>query len=84
MNFVVRNCSERMLKILKKVCDQKKISLATDNLPQYYIDSLKQLSLPRSSAKDDSDQISEQPLTFQRHTTFTAKTSKLIEDEFRT
>lgn len=27
MNFVVRNCSERMLKILKKVCDEKKVNL---------------------------------------------------------
>ena len=41
MNFVVRNCSERMLKILKVVCDDQKIRLTSDQFPNFYIDSLK-------------------------------------------
>jgi ribosomal protein L7Ae-like RNA K-turn-binding protein len=28
MNFVVRNCSERMLKILKTLCEDNKIPMA--------------------------------------------------------
>lgn len=54
LNFVVRNCSERMLKILKKVCDSHKVTLTTDHFPQYYLDSLKQLSVTKNS-RDESD-----------------------------
>ena len=54
MNFVVRNCSERMLKILKKVCEKHKFVLHSDSFPKYYIDSLKQLSTRDVPANTDA------------------------------
>jgi hypothetical protein len=60
MNFVVRNCSERMLKILKTVCEEQKIILTQDQFPNYYINSLKQLSLGKVLSKETDDCL-EQP-----------------------
>ena len=55
LNFVVRNCSERILKILQQKCEELKIELkASQGLSQ--IQSLRHLTMKKvtSSTQDDS------------------------------
>lgn len=48
MNFVVRNCSERILKLVKSLCDQEKVApivAKETDTTNFSFSSLKQLGL---------------------------------------
>ena len=40
MNFVVRNCFERMMKIIKNLSEEYHIQITNSAFPQYHIESL--------------------------------------------
>jgi len=96
MNFVVRNCTERMMKILKTLCEEYKIVISNSAFPQFYIESLNAFKKPSLHAKDEleltknsSKNSIEGPAGFEmpesvplsRHMTVAPKAHNTISDE---